>query len=79
MKSGDTQAARVAVDEMVANGALFRVTRRDDGTNGFLWELPQGGNRSRCRDIIAEAKQAGAGYWQAFIDAIVEHIKGPAR
>jgi hypothetical protein len=76
MKSSDTEAARALVAEMLANGAVFRVTRRDDGTRGFLWEMPKGGNRFHCRDIIAEAKLNGARCWQAFVEAILEQTGG---
>jgi hypothetical protein len=69
-------AARRAVDEMVANGARFTITRRDGGEASFIYELPAGGNRSRCRRIIAEAKAASAGYWRAFMRAIVEVVEG---
>lgn len=70
--------ARNAVAEMLANGAHFTVTYRENGRPDFLWELPQGGSRSACRRILAEAKQNTAAYWQAFVDAIVEHAEGPA-
>ncbi|MGC1108496.1 MAG: hypothetical protein WA870_01355 [Methylovirgula sp.] len=65
--------ARRAVAEMVANGAVFVLKCRDNGAQDFLWELPSGGNRSRCRAIIAETKQNSAAYWRAFIAAIVEY------
>ncbi|MGB7097521.1 MAG: hypothetical protein WBD95_01970 [Xanthobacteraceae bacterium] len=71
--------ARRAVAEMLANGARFTITRRDNGRPDFLWELPDGGNRSACRKIISEAKQNSAAYWDAFVAAIVEHAGGPAR
>lgn len=71
--------ARRAVDEMVQHGVAFTIKHRDDGRPDFLWELPAGGNRSRCRAIIAEAKRESAGYWREFVNAIVEHAGGPAR
>jgi hypothetical protein len=64
---------------MLSNGANFTITHRGDGRPHFLWELPKGGNRSACRRIIAEAKQNSAAYWQAFVEAIVEHAGEPAR
>ena len=73
------RAVSHAVAEMVANGAHFTITRRDDGKPSFLWETSGAGNRSACRRIIAEAKQNSATYWRAFLDAIVEHAGGPAR
>lgn len=67
--------ARRAVAEMVANGARFTITCRDNGNPDFLWELPHDGNRSACRKIISEAKQNTTAYWRAF----VEQAGGPAR
>jgi hypothetical protein len=64
--------ARRAVEEMVANGAQFTVTRREDGTPSFLWELRTGGNKSRCRALVADAKAQSALYWRSFLAAIVE-------
>jgi hypothetical protein len=59
---------------MIANGAVFTITRRDDGSAGFLWEMPKGGDRSRCRALIAAAKQDSPAYWQAFVAAIVARL-----
>jgi hypothetical protein len=73
---GIQEQARRAVDEMTANGARFSITRRDDGSAGFLWELPAGGDRSRCRRIIAEAKASSAGYWRTFCEVIFELAGG---
>jgi len=64
--------AKLAVVEMAANGAVFTLRHRENGNLDFLWELPRGGDRSRCRVIIAEAKRQSAPFWQAFVDAIIE-------
>lgn len=64
--------ARRAVDQMLDHGVHFSVRCRENGNPDFLWELPQGGNRSACRKIISDAKTESASYWHAFVAAIVE-------
>ncbi len=71
-----SRLARLAVDEMVAAGARFTVTRRDDGTQGFLYGLPHGGDQARCRALIREAKDRGGAYWDAFHQTVIERAGG---
>jgi len=61
---------------MLANGACFRILRREDSSASFLWELRPGGDRRLCREIISTAKKADADYWFAFVAAIVEIAGG---
>jgi len=61
---------------MLACGAIFSISRREDGSASFLWELRPGGSRRRCRQVLRQAKQADAIYWHAFVEAIVEIAGG---
>jgi len=72
-------AARLAVGEMMSNGARFTITRRADGAAHWLYELAPGGDRARCRRIIKDAKARGGAYWDAFHQAIVEIAEGGAQ
>jgi len=67
-------AARLAVEEMLAAGACFSVSRREDGSASFLYELRSGGSRRRCREILRAAKKADGVYWRAFVETIVAHV-----
>jgi hypothetical protein len=63
-------AAHRDVREMLALGAVFSVKHYGNGPH-WIFSLPAGGDRARCREIVREAKQADAAYWRAFVDAIL--------
>lgn len=75
--STTTFAAQGAVREMIANGARFRVLRRAGQIPTFVYELPQSGDRLRCRALIRDAKARGGTYWAAFFAEIVLHEATP--
>lgn len=74
-KQALAQEARQAADTMVANGAIFAIGRAGSGAKSFTYELRTGGDRARCREILARAKRAEPTYWQAFITAIYERAE----
>lgn len=73
----EQEAARRAVREMLANGAQFKILRRESREDSFIYELPAGGDRAKCRAIIEHAKSGGGAYWNAFFGSIKAYAGGP--
>ncbi len=68
-----------AVSTMICNGAIFRIRRRrrlGGGRGDWLYELPKGGDRERCRQIVRDAKDRGGAFWREFIGTIFEIAGG---
>ena len=64
--------ARRALNEMIANGAVFQAHRSADGlAPSFTYEVSAGGDRSRCRKILRELKEDHAAF-SAFTAAIAD-------
>lgn len=79
LKSQYQCAAERALTEMMVNGAVLQILRREGRPPSFVYELPRGGDRQRCRAIIQNATERGGAFWAAFAQAIVENAEGPAR
>jgi hypothetical protein len=73
----DQAAAHRAVREMLANGARFKILRREGREDSFIYELPDGGDRERCRAVVQDAKERGGAYWRAFFGSIRAYAGGP--
>jgi len=67
-----------AVSTMICNGAIFRIRRRrlGRGRGDWLYEVPKGGDRERCRQIVRDAKDRGGAFWREFIGTIFEIAGG---
>src|SRR5579862_8113021 len=66
--------ARQFVEEMLGEGAQFFTFEGADGRPRWRFELPGGGDLTRCRAIIREAKRSAA-TWEAFVGALLEEAK----
>ena len=75
MTALQTEARRV-VDDLIANGADPRYRPEIAGAPpSFTYELSAGGDRQRCRQIIADAKWRPA-LWAAILEEIAARSQG---
>ena len=69
-----------ALREMIAAGATFKVHRRDDGLGmSFTYNVADGGDQDRCRDILAAVKAKPAPFYEAFKAQVQGSVASSAR
>jgi hypothetical protein len=64
--------ARLALNELLANGARLVIVRRLGRADSFVREPCPGCDRARCREIIQSVKTRSPACWRAFLVAIAE-------
>lgn len=67
--------AQRALDEMLANGARFSIPRPAEPEH-FIYEVPVGAHRERCRAIIRDVKDRGL--LHAFVSLVAGLAEGHA-
>jgi hypothetical protein len=65
------ESAALAIKDMLANGAVFRVLWRD-GLPDVEYELPRGGDRFRCR--VAMLRMRAWPHWPVFRDMVLSRL-----